>query len=64
VQHEPHFPEGLGPDSLDLVELVMAYEEAFDDEISDEEMRRIRQLRTNQEVLDYLRKRRKGGHVN
>jgi acyl carrier protein len=60
---EFHLPEGLGPDSLDVVELVMAYEEAFDDG-TDEEMTRIRQMRSTQEVLDYLRKRRKGGHVN
>jgi acyl carrier protein len=61
---EPHFPDDLGPDSLDVVELVMAYEEAFDDEITEEEVRRIRQFRTTQEVLDYLRKRKKGGHLN
>jgi acyl carrier protein len=61
---EPHLPGDLGPDSLDVVELVMAYEEAFDDEITEAEMEQIRQLRTTQEVLDYLRKRRKGGHLN
>jgi acyl carrier protein len=64
VRPEPHFPDDLGHDSLDVVELVMAYEEAFDDEITEEEMERIRQLRTTQEVLEYLRKRRKGGHLN
>ena len=61
---EPHLPDDLGPDSLDVVELVMAYEEAYDDEITEEEMMRIRQLRTTQEVLDHLRKRKKGGHLN
>ena len=55
------FPDDLGPDSLDLVEVVMAYEEAFDDDIPDEEMERIRKLRTKQELINYLRKRRKGG---
>ena len=64
MRPEPHFPGDLGPDSLDVVELVMAYEEAYDDEITEEEMTRIRQLRTTQEVLDYLRRRRKGGHLN
>jgi acyl carrier protein len=64
VRPELHFPDDLGPDSLDAVELVMAYEEAFDDEITQEEMERIRRLRTTQEVLDYLRKRKKGGHLN
>jgi len=61
---DPHFPDDLGPDSLDVVELVMAYEEAFVDEIAEEEMKRIRHFRTTQEVLDYLRKRRKGGPLN
>jgi acyl carrier protein len=61
---DPHFPDDLGSDSLDAVELVMAYEEAFDDKISEEEMKRIRQFRTTQEVLDYLRRRKKGGHLN
>jgi acyl carrier protein len=64
VRPEPHFPDDLGPDSLDVVELVMTYEEAFDDKITEEEMSRIRQLRTTQEVLDYLRRWKKGGHLN
>jgi acyl carrier protein len=64
LRPELHFPDDLGPDSLDVVELVMAYEEAFDDEITEEEMERIRQLRTTQEVLDYLRTRKKGGRLN
>ena len=33
--------EDLGADSLDLVELVMAFEEEFDMEISDEEAEKI-----------------------
>ena len=59
-----HLPDDLGPDSLDVVELVMAYEEAFDDEIPEEEMNRIKKLRTTREVLEYLRKRKKGGRLN
>jgi acyl carrier protein len=59
-----HFPHDLGPDSLDVVELVRAYEEASDDEIPEEEMVRIKQFRTTQEVLDYLRNRKKGGRPN
>jgi acyl carrier protein len=59
-----HLPDDLGPDSLDVVELVMAYEEAFDDEIPEEEMNRIKKLRTTREVLEYLRRRKKGGRLN
>ena len=33
--------EDLGADSLDIVELVMAFEEEFDMEISDEEAEKI-----------------------
>lgn len=35
------FREDLEADSLDLVELIMAFEEAFDGEISDEEAQKI-----------------------
>ena len=59
-----HFPDDLGSDSLDLVEIVMAYEEAFREEIPDEEMKKIEGLRTKQELIDYLRKRKKGGGIN
>ena len=58
---EPSFLDNLGASSLDRVELVMALEEAFDAEISDEAAEKIRRFRTVQEVLDYIRKRKKGG---
>lgn len=35
------FREDLEADSLDLVELIMAFEERFDGEISDEEAQKI-----------------------
>ncbi len=57
-------PNNWGTNSLDRVELVMAFEEAFDTEIPDEEMEKIRSFRTVEEVLDYLRKRKKGGDSN
>ena len=40
----------------------MAFEEAFDTELSDEEMEKIRTFRMMQEVTDYLNRRGKGGN--
>jgi len=48
---EADFIDDLGADSLDIVELVMAMEENFDIEISDDELKRIR---TIQDVIDYI----------
>jgi acyl carrier protein len=64
-----HFPDDngsddFGSDSLDLVEIVMAYEEAFDEEILDGEMEKMKAFRTKKELIDYLRKRKKGGSLS
>jgi acyl carrier protein len=45
------FTDDLGADSLDQVELVMALEEAFDLEISDEDAEKIRKV---QDAIDYI----------
>src|SRR5262249_57419272 len=50
------FTDDLGADSLDQVELVMALEEAFDVEISDEDAEKIR---TVQDAIDYIDKHSK-----
>jgi len=52
------FVDDLGADSLDTVELVMAFEEAFDIEISDEDAEKIR---TVKDAVDYIDKHAKGG---
>ena len=41
VIEEASFIDDLGADSLDTVELVMAFEEEFDSEISDSEAEKI-----------------------
>ncbi len=50
------FVDDLGADSLDTVELVMAFEEAFDIEIPDEDAEKIR---TVQDAVDYISKNAK-----
>jgi acyl carrier protein len=49
------FLEDLGADSLDLVELVMAFESEFSDEIAGEIPEAdAENLRTVQDVVDYI----------
>ena len=51
VTMEASFIEDLGADSLDLVELIMAMEEEFGIEISDEDAEKIQ---TVQDVVSYI----------
>jgi acyl carrier protein len=51
VTPEASFVESLNADSLDIVELVMAFEEAFNIEIPDEEAEK---LRTVGDAIQYL----------
>ena len=51
VVPEANFVEDLGADSLDTVELIMAFEEEFDVEIPDTDTEKIK---TVQDVIDYI----------
>ena len=51
------FLDDLGADSLDTVELVMAFEEAFEIEIPDEDAEKIR---TVKDATDYITSHAKG----
>jgi acyl carrier protein len=50
------FVDDLGADSLDTVELVMAFEEAFSIEIPDEEAEKIS---TVKDAIEYIEKKKK-----
>jgi acyl carrier protein len=58
VTSNASFVDDLGADSLDIVELVMAFEEAFDIEIPDEDAEKIR---TVKDATDYIGAHTKGG---
>ena len=50
------FVDDLGADSLDTVELVMAFEEAFDIDIPDEDAEKIA---TVKDAIDYIENKKK-----
>ncbi|HVT45279.1 MAG TPA: acyl carrier protein [Thermoanaerobaculia bacterium] len=52
VTPEASFVEDLGADSLDTVELIMAFEEEFGVEISDEDAEKIRRVKDAIEYID------------
>jgi len=56
VTSDASFVEDLGADSLDQVELIMAFEEEFGVEISDDEAEKIRKVK---DAVDYIEKRAK-----
>ncbi len=54
VTPEASFVEDLGADSLDTVELVMAFEEAFNIEIPDEDAEKIAKVK---DAIEYISKK-------
>ena len=52
VTDEANFIDDLGADSLDTVELVMAFEEEFDCEIPDEAAEKIQ---TVKDAIDFIK---------
>ncbi|HJX31952.1 MAG TPA: acyl carrier protein [Thermodesulfobacteriota bacterium] len=54
LKSEASFVDDLGADSLDLVELVMALEEEFGQEIPDEDAEKIT---TVQDAINYINER-------
>ncbi len=54
LKEDANFVQDLGADSLDVVELVMAFEEEFGIEIPDEDAEKIR---TVGDVINYLKER-------
>jgi acyl carrier protein len=51
IKPESKFVDDLGADSLDLVELIMAFEDKFGMEISDEDAEK---MVTVKDALDYI----------
>lgn len=52
VTDEASFVEDLGADSLDTVELVMAFEETFNIEIPDEDAEKIAKVK---DAIEYIK---------
>ena len=51
IKNESSFVDDLGADSLDTVELVMAFEEEFDIEVPDEEAEKLQSVG---DVITYI----------
>jgi len=53
IKEDSSFIDDLGADSLDIVELIMAFEEEFDIEIPDEDAEKMKTVR---DAVKYLNK--------
>ena len=56
VEPSASFVDDLGADSLDIVELVMAFEEAFDLDLQDEDAEKITPVKS---AIDYIEEKKK-----
>ncbi len=54
VANDAHFSSDLGADRLDVIELIMSFEEEFDLDISEEDAEGLRSIQT---VVDYIDQR-------
>ena len=61
VSIDSTFIDDLGADSLDIVELIMAFEEEFNIEIPDEAAEKIK---TVQDVVTYIDQNSKDAHAS
>lgn len=59
ITNHSSFVEDLGADSLDIVELIMAFEENFNIEISDNEAEKIR---TVQDIINFINSKFQNTH--
>ncbi|MFW6303034.1 MAG: acyl carrier protein [Candidatus Sumerlaeota bacterium] len=57
VTPDAKFVEDLGADSLDLVELVMAFEEEFDLDIPDED---VEKMSTVGDAIEFIKEKQAG----
>lgn len=55
ISMEASFTDDLGADSLDVVELVMAFEDEFEIDIPDEE---VGEIKTVGNAVDYISKKK------
>lgn len=64
LDNDNKFVEDLGADSLDTVELVMALEEEFEQEIPDEDAEKITTIQNAIDYIqDYQRKKEEDGQT-
>lgn len=57
IKMEASFTDDLGADSLDIVELVMAFEESFQVEIPDDDAEKLSKVK---DVVEYISKKVQG----